>query len=83
MSNINNGVMDNLLFNTCMDRRFAETKDNLLVHVIDNIYMTVSPMLEDSRNRPSVQIGWFKNRRNMLEGTKMVYRNQIFVGVRN
>jgi hypothetical protein len=37
-------------------------------------------MLEDFRSRPSVQIGWFKNRRNLLQGTKIVDRNQIFVG---
>jgi hypothetical protein len=42
--------------------------------------LTVSPILEDFRSRPSVQIGWFKNRRNLLQGTKIVNRNQIFVG---
>jgi hypothetical protein len=35
-------------------------------------------MLEDFRSRPSVQIAWFKNRRNLLQGTKIVDRNQIF-----
>jgi hypothetical protein len=42
--------------------------------------MTISPVLEDFRSRLSVQIGWFKNRRNLLQGTKIVVRNQIFVG---
>jgi hypothetical protein len=37
-------------------------------------------MLEDFRSRPSVRIGWFKSRRNLLQGTKIVDRNQIFVG---
>jgi hypothetical protein len=41
---------------------------------------TVSPILENFRNRPSVQIGWFKNSRNLLQGTKIVDRYQIFVG---
>jgi hypothetical protein len=41
--------------------------------------MTVSPILEDFRSRPSVQIGWFKTRRNLLQGTKIVDGNQIFV----
>jgi hypothetical protein len=37
-------------------------------------------MLEDFRSRPLVQIGWFKNRKNLLQGTKIVDQNQIFVG---
>jgi hypothetical protein len=36
-------------------------------------------MLEDFRSRPSVQIGWFKNRSNLLQETKTVDQNQIFV----
>jgi hypothetical protein len=42
--------------------------------------MTVSPILEDFRSHPSVQIGWFKNRRNLLQGTKIADRNLIFIG---
>jgi hypothetical protein len=41
--------------------------------------LTVSPVHEDFRSRPSIQIRWFKNRRNLLQGTKIVDQNQIFV----
>jgi hypothetical protein len=41
---------------------------------------TISPIFEDFMSRPSVQIGWFKNMRNLLQGTKIVDQNQIFVG---
>jgi hypothetical protein len=44
-------------------------------------FLTVSPILEDFRSHPSVQIEWFKNRRNLLQGIKIVDRNQIFVGL--
>jgi hypothetical protein len=43
--------------------------------------LTVSPILKDFRSRPSVQIRWFKNGRNILHGTKIVDRNQIFVSL--
>jgi hypothetical protein len=36
--------------------------------------------IEDFKSRLSVQIGCFKNRRNLLQGTKIVDWNQIFVG---
>jgi hypothetical protein len=48
--------------------------------IIDWKKKTVSPILEDFRSRSSVQIEWFKNRRNLLQGTKIVDQNQIFVG---
>jgi hypothetical protein len=41
---------------------------------------TLSSILEVFTSRPSVQIGWLQNRRNLLQGTNLVDRNQVIVG---
>jgi hypothetical protein len=41
---------------------------------------TFPSMLEDFMSRPSIQIGWCRNWRNLLQEAKVVDGNQIFVG---
>jgi hypothetical protein len=41
---------------------------------------TLSSILEVFTSRPSVQIGWLQNRRNLLQGTNLVDRNPVIVG---
>jgi hypothetical protein len=38
--------------------------------------MGTKRVFKDFRSRPSVQIGWFKNRRNLLQGIKIVDKTE-------